>query len=155
MNKQQGFTLMELMVVVAIIAILAAIAIPAYSGYQVRTKRVDMQTEMMRIAQELQRYQVANRTFKDATLGAGSNIAPATYPSTGTALYNLALTDKDGKKLNANGANIATWQLTATPIAGTSQKDNGIICLNSDGKKFWKEKADKCEFDKAGGWDGR
>lgn len=41
MRKQQGFTLIELMIVVAVIAILSAIAFPSYTDYVMRGRRAE------------------------------------------------------------------------------------------------------------------
>ncbi len=66
-KKQQGFTLIELMIVVAIIGILAAVAIPAYQDYTVRARV----TEGLSLASAAKAVVAENAASAAASLSAG------------------------------------------------------------------------------------
>jgi type IV pilus assembly protein PilE len=75
--KQQGFTLVELMITVVVISILASIAIPSYRQYVIRGKRSAAQSVMMDIANREQQFLLANRGYADkATLEANGYVPP-------------------------------------------------------------------------------
>ena len=63
MNRQQGVTLIELMIVVAIVGILAAIAYPSYRSYVMRSHRSDAKIALERMAQALERCYTNSRTY--------------------------------------------------------------------------------------------
>lgn len=139
MVKNQGFTLIELMIVVAIIAILTAIAYPSYQNYVQRTKRVEAQTELLAIAQKLASYKLANGSFYGASL-AKLNGTSAINKS-GEVTYQLSLSSTTSNPTH-------TWLLTATPQG--QMNNSGKLTLDNTGKQCWEKSSGACEP-----WDGK
>ena len=74
MRKNEGFTLIELMIVIAIIGILAAIAIPQFSAYRTRSYNSAAEADIRNAATAQEAYYVDNQTYKQDPLGLiGSN----------------------------------------------------------------------------------
>lgn len=118
MKNQQGFTLIELMIVIAIIAILAAIALPAYQDYTTRAKisEVIVMSAPAKLA-------VAETASSLGSLTAVTN-ANSGYSFPGATSY------VSGIAVGANGVVTATSTvpnatgdivLTPTAVAGTAQ----------------------------------
>nr|WP_314899556.1 pilin [uncultured Deefgea sp.] len=122
-RAQQGFTLIELMIVVAIIGILAAVAIPAYQDYTVRARV----TEGLSLASAA-KTTVSENAANGASLNSGFN-----KPSASTNVSDLNVDPTSGAititytaKVAAAGAN----SLILTPrssgvalVAGTVPSD--------------------------------
>ncbi len=106
MRTQNGFTLIELMIVVAIIGILSAIAIPSYLNYIGRSQAVEGFTVSAGLRSEITTYVWENKRFPDAN--------------------EVAITGNIGKQANTlEGKYIATNGISVTP-------DTGIITINFD-----------------------
>ena len=75
-KAQQGFTLIELMIVVAIVGILAALALPAYQDYVVRSKVSEGLARLAEAKTSIAEYYSANSqitTFPSTAASVGVN----------------------------------------------------------------------------------
>ena len=138
-KAQQGFTLIELMIVVAIIGILAAIAIPAYQDYVTRAKWSDNLSSVASL--KLAIAECSNDNNNTLTLcndiaaelnayRAGSTTAPAAKFGTVTVLSNAEI-----QIIGTTPAGGCGVQLTPTVANGNmlwaASNAGGTVCSKS------------------------
>jgi len=122
MKAQNGFTLVELMIVVAIIGILSAVAMPAYNDYVTRGKLTEATSTLSDGRVKMEQFFQDNRTYAGGTCPAAttyftfacSNLSTTTYPITATGIGNLST--------YSNTINEANTKASATPWG------NGATC---------------------------
>ncbi|MBX9870187.1 MAG: prepilin-type N-terminal cleavage/methylation domain-containing protein [Burkholderiaceae bacterium] len=127
-HSNDGFTLIELMIVAAIVAIIAAIAVPSYVQQVARSRRADAQAVLLESAQWLERFYTQNNNYDAAATfpAAGLSFSPRTNNAS-TAFYRIDLV--------LPGANSQTFTLTATRINAMASDACGNFVLNSVGQR--------------------
>ena len=153
-HRENGFTLIELVITIAIVAILASVALPAYNESVAKARRSDAQGALMGLAGAMERHFTTNGTY----LGAGTDanddgdaasagvptIFSSSSPVDGSAVYYNLTINSD--------VTASAYTLLATAVGG--QADDGNMQLTSTGLRSWDENDDG-DFGDAGenNWD--
>ena len=130
-QTEQGFTLIELMIVIAIIGVLAAIAIPAYQDYTIRAQATEGLTISTAVQAAVVDYFDQTGNWPTAMTGGGTALNYASAP-TGTYVSGIttsggAITITYGNKANAQ-INGSTLSLN---VFVTTAGDVAWVCGNN------------------------
>lgn len=127
-RKMRGFTLLELMMAVAVVGILATLVYPSYINNVLRSSRSDARAEINNVANALERFFAANRTYT-------TDFAALGLPDALSAAGKYSLTIAAGP----SGALTTSYAITAVPVPGKGQ-DNDADCpsfmLNSAAQRL-------------------
>lgn len=146
---QQGFTLIELMIVVAIIGILAAVALPAYQDYTVKSKWAANMAEIEGVknaikscmneeaadgskcqtATDLQKYGFAGTSLPTPKYGGLVALAGTASSGTTPGKVNISFTgtsDVKGLVYNADCSINASGNIDCTAVSGADTIGNYI-----------------------------
>ncbi len=120
-GSEQGFTMIELLVVLIIIGILLAIAVPSYIGFRDRAANNEMKANLRTALPAAEAYYDDNDTYVGMTPAAlvaiDSAVSPTlSVPSAGASSYCLA--DTDGTH---------AWSV-AGPDPSSSDYKNNLTC---------------------------
>ncbi|MEI7796448.1 MAG: type IV pilin protein [Methylococcaceae bacterium] len=143
-KKQNGFTLVELMIAMAIAGILTSVAYPSYVTYVQKAKRSEAQAALVSMATAMEQWRVENNN----NYGDGTDSIFATQVPTdgaGTKTYSLTFTTTVSA---SDPTKYDKYTLTATPVTPQDADICGVLTLKSTGEKG----ANNVSPDTAGCW---
>lgn len=131
---QQGFTLIELMIVVAIIGILAAIAIPAYQDYTARAKVGEASALLDGLKTDIHEYfgeYTQFPTMAQLTSFAGGKVISGKYVSTigtgsATGVYDAMMKASAGAVLAGKEMSLSFFTINGMPSHRCKAGDAGM-----------------------------
>jgi prepilin-type N-terminal cleavage/methylation domain-containing protein len=159
--KEQGFTLVELLIVIVVIAILAAISIVAYNGIQNRATDTSVVSDLTAIAKKYELYKVDNDVYPyGATLNNGVafkvNIGKAAYDQTKAyQLLNCTNNTDRGKDYAVLAVSKSGKRLYISSLGGGVKEYTGSddwLLTSSCQNVLSGSTANGAGFDQANGW---
>ncbi len=124
---QNGFTLIELMIVVVVVAVLSSLAYPSYQEFVAKAKRTEGKAALLDAAQALERHFTNYNTYPSSLSTAG--VRTYSGDSAAKAAYTIAIA------AGASGSLASSFTLTATPANGHVDAKCGNLSLNQLGVK--------------------
>jgi type IV pilus assembly protein PilE len=120
---QQGFSLIELMIVVAIIAIIASIALPSYNEHMRKARRAAGTACLVQSAQQMERFYTTNLTYVGSPAAFtcdGDTDDFYTVTRTAVAARTFTLSAAPGGRQSGDGCGTLTLNQQGTRTPGTA-----------------------------------
>jgi type IV pilus assembly protein PilE len=141
-RRDEGFTLIELMVVVVIAVILISLAVPSYMTYIRQSRRTEAKTALLDIAGREESYFSTNGSVYTAT-AANLGFTAFGVPF-GSGYYQLTVCSPANGGCTAglgmpNPPAAPSYTIVATPVAGTSQANDTqctAFAVDSTGQQY-------------------
>jgi len=132
-KKQQGFTLIELMIVVAIIGILAAIALPAYQTYAAKAKFAEVVNSTGGVKSAVEVCAQVEGDMQECTGAKYSTVSRAIAGATVGKYVSNANGDFSVAAANATDMTIKSTAVNSDGLGGETYILNGKLANGSVG----------------------